>query len=598
MYRFILPLLLSVTPVFGQMKLDYLKKMPSTALELGEEEDDNPVSGSLPRSQVAPSMPVKEMLRLRDEEEEVKAKIAFVQRHPAFPGTLFIRRSIERSFARKESRDEALRFFIQFPPLTAQGRAVRALVTRSQEQALSVYHRDDLPASLETELLSNFNGFNHRIRMDALIELGEYTSAKRAGARIGQAALASLREAADEHKSVAASFFSAVPSAQKSDMHYQLAQAQAYRRDDELEKAAQILITSKGSGADYWIERRMIARKLLDENKPLLAYKTANAHVSSSEDESVDSHFYAGFVALRYLNNSATAQKHFEAGLRYARNPEHLARLNFWRGRAGVAGGYAAAAKHGATYYGQLAAQKLGQKPNITTAQPTNTIYSQVASQLYAMNEREAARQVLQEGLGQAKTSGEASALAQVAKNARDARGEILLGKLGLIKGFAVTNYAFPVNGIPSFTPAEGSADRAIVYAIARQESVFNPKAQSGAGALGLLQLMPGTAKITADSIGIGYTKSKLLTDPAYNAKLGAAHLGELLAQYQNNLPLTFAAYNAGAARVQEWLKDYGDPRKGEIDVVDFVERIPFAETRQYVQKVMENTVVYKTRLQ
>jgi soluble lytic murein transglycosylase len=138
----------------------------------------------------------------------------------------------------------------------------------------------------------------------------------------------------------------------------------------------------------------------------------------------------------------------------------------------------------------------------------------------------------------------------------------------------------------------------ALAYAVARQESEFNVGAVSGAGARGLLQLLPGTAKDVARKTGLPFSQARLTTDPAYNATLGAAFLAEQLGRFDGSYVLTFAGYNAGPRRAREWVKRYGDPRGKDIDaVVDWIERIPFTETRAYVQRVMENYQVYKMRL-
>jgi soluble lytic murein transglycosylase len=152
---------------------------------------------------------------------------------------------------------------------------------------------------------------------------------------------------------------------------------------------------------------------------------------------------------------------------------------------------------------------------------------------------------------------------------------------------------AFPLSGIPNFEPASLSAPLPVVHAIARQESAFHPRALSPAGAKGLMQMIDSTAQRTAKQIGVPFEKSKLLDEPAYNAQLGAAHLGQLLADFKGSHILTFVAYNAGPRRARDWIAAYGDPRDPAIDPIDWVERIPFSETRNYVQRVMENLDVY-----
>jgi soluble lytic murein transglycosylase len=163
-------------------------------------------------------------------------------------------------------------------------------------------------------------------------------------------------------------------------------------------------------------------------------------------------------------------------------------------------------------------------------------------------------------------------------------------------RGFALEHHAFPVFGIPSFQPLPGSQEKAIVYAIARQESAFNGRAVSHADARGLMQMLPSTAARTASRFKVPFSAERLTSEPAFNAMLGAAHLGELMEETRGSLVMTFAAYNAGGHRVREWVETFGDPRQPGIDVVDWVERIPFYETRHYVQKVMENLQVYRAR--
>ncbi len=135
-----------------------------------------------------------------------------------------------------------------------------------------------------------------------------------------------------------------------------------------------------------------------------------------------------------------------------------------------------------------------------------------------------------------------------------------------------------------------------MVYAIARQESAFNPRAVSSADARGLMQMLPSTAARTASRFRVPFSPDRLLSDPSYNAMLGAAHLGELMEETKGSVVMAFASYNAGGHRVREWVQAFGDPRRPEVDVVDWVERIPFYETRHYVQKIMENMQAYRAR--
>ena len=171
-----------------------------------------------------------------------------------------------------------------------------------------------------------------------------------------------------------------------------------------------------------------------------------------------------------------------------------------------------------------------------------------------------------------------------------------MVGKQAIERGFILDEIAFPNYGVPSFISLEKSADLALVYAVARQESEFDSKAASGAGAKGLMQLMPATAQDTARRAGLPFDADRLVSDPAFNAQIGAAYLGQLLIDEGGSTLLAFAAYNAGSARVRQWINAYGDPRTN-ADPVDWVERIPFDETRDYIQRVSENLTVYRAVL-
>jgi soluble lytic murein transglycosylase len=171
------------------------------------------------------------------------------------------------------------------------------------------------------------------------------------------------------------------------------------------------------------------------------------------------------------------------------------------------------------------------------------------------------------------------------------------VGKTALHRGLPLDRHAYPDFGVPEFKRTDARVDPAMVYAITRQESAFNPAAKSHAGARGLMQLMPETAKRTARRFGFGFDVARLTQDPSYNAKLGAAHLGELMDDWRGSHILAFASYNAGGGNVAKWIKSYGDPRSPHVDAIDWIERIPFYETRNYVQRVIENLHVYRHRL-
>jgi soluble lytic murein transglycosylase len=170
------------------------------------------------------------------------------------------------------------------------------------------------------------------------------------------------------------------------------------------------------------------------------------------------------------------------------------------------------------------------------------------------------------------------------------------IGKTALARGLAVDHYAFPTIGIPQHSPIGPEIERSIIYSVARTESAFDQRDKSAANAVGLMQVTPEAGRDTAKRFGVAYDWDRMVSDPVYNTQMGAAELSALLNEYGGSHIMTFAGYNAGRGRVREWVKQHGDPRDPNVDAIDWVERIPFAETRNYVQRVMENLQVYRVR--
>jgi soluble lytic murein transglycosylase len=170
------------------------------------------------------------------------------------------------------------------------------------------------------------------------------------------------------------------------------------------------------------------------------------------------------------------------------------------------------------------------------------------------------------------------------------------LGKAALARGLPLDYYAFPTVGVPRYSPIGPRIDNAMLFAIIRQESAFNPADWSHAQAMGLMQVTPVAGIDTCKRFGCKYDVKRLRGDSPYNLQVGAAELAGLMQDYRGNHILVFAGYNAGRGRVRDWIAKFGDPRDPKVDPIDWVERIPFMETRNYVQRVMENLQVYRTR--
>jgi soluble lytic murein transglycosylase len=214
---------------------------------------------------------------------------------------------------------------------------------------------------------------------------------------------------------------------------------------------------------------------------------------------------------------------------------------------------------------------------------------------LYELDERELALPIF----GDMGENGDADALAglgELTSRHGDARGMLLLGKAALNRGLPFDHYAYPVSGIPPFKQIGPEVEPSVVYSIARQESAFNPAVVSPAQAYGLMQVTPDAGRYVCKRAGVSFDLNRMKTDSVYNATLGAAELGGLLEDYRGSYILTFAGYNAGRGSVKKWIERYGDPRDPKVDAVDWVEQIPFSETRNYVQRIMENLQVYRAR--
>jgi len=323
----------------------------------------------------------------------------------------------------------------------------------------------------------------------------------------------------------------------------------------------------------------------------------------------------SGWIALRYLDDPATAATHFTRIQDISSHPTSLARSHYWLGRVAEASNrsgqaraaYQAAASSSAAYYGQLARARLG-LPALALAPPPAKPDKQAEAErlevaraleiLYALNERQLVITLMSTAGETLDDAGTLSALGELAEQHHDARGMLHMGKAALARGQPLDYYAFPTVGVPRYSQIGPGVDEATVFAIIRQESMFNPADWSHAQAMGLMQVTPVAARDTCKRFACKYDLKRLKNDSPYNLQIGAAELGGLLQDYRGNYILAFAAYNAGRGRVTEWMAKFGDPRDPKVDPVDWVERIPFMETRNYVQRVMENMQVYRTRFE
>jgi soluble lytic murein transglycosylase len=571
-------------------------------------------------------------LRLHPREAGLSRLARFLDNHPNWPAADWIRsRAEEALYGDKHPYKVAKEFFAHSKPLTPAGKLAlaRALLHDGDLEAagllvIETWREDDMNGALEKAILKEYGAFltapDHKYRADRLLYRGNNSAALRAAALAGKdvSLLARARIAANA-KVANEKVFSTVPPNLQNDPGLLFARIHMLRLGKKIAEAGALMRKAPREaervidGNAWWTERRVLARELLDKGDPETAYVVCAQHSAHSTSSKVDAEFHAGWIALRFLNDAVRAERHFELLDQVAETPSQKSRAAYWRGRAAEFAGaakdqekarafYERAAQHSTTFYGQLARLKIGvtetplRRPPSPAEGDARDEAVRAVEVLFSVGEKDVAAGL---AFGAArKLEGEAqlAALANVAARKRDAKISLIIGKLASNRGVAVDDAAFPAYGVPQFSVLPGSAPRSIVYAVARQESAFDPTAISRAGAMGLMQMIASTARRTAYLAGVGFDLRRMIAEPAFNAQLGAAHLGILLGEHRGSYILTFAAYNAGGGRVREWINAYGDPRKRNVDPIDWVERIPFTETRNYVQRVMENFVVYRAK--
>jgi len=548
-----------------------------------------------------------------------------------WPGLSALRGHSERALARENpSAATTLAAFGNSRPETAEGTIVlaRALLATGKtadatKLIAALWSAETLDKATEDKVLSEFPALlsaqDHKRRMQMLLYRGRMAQAERfSGLGEAQSLYRAWIAVAKGAKN-AGTLIGAVDPAWRNDLAFLFIRIENLRKNDKYEEAARLLAslpkdrTALIDTGEWWVEQRVVSRGLVDRGDYRAAYRIVSHHVATDAADIVDAEFHAGWYALRGLKDPASAAAHFERILKASNRPISVSRAWYWLGRAAEVGGpgksseyFTKAAAFTGTFYGQLAAARLGQTTlNVTYPQPS-------ASDRASFDSREAVQAIarleaaghgwradnLYRALADELTSpGELAILASRAEKSRGHQLSLQIGKLAFGRGIDVAALAFPVGVIPDSADIAG-AGKALAYAIARQESAFNPAAISPANARGLLQILPGTAKGVAGRHGLAYSQERLTTDTAYNATLGAHYLGEQIDTFGGSYILTFIAYNAGPRRVPDWINRYGDPRGQSIDdVVDWIERIPFVETRNYVQRVMENYQVYKSRL-
>ena len=572
-----------------------------------------------------------EWVTLRDSDSPIgfDRYAAFIQANADWPSIVMLRRRAEARLWRERRDASTVRRFLGGQPTSAIGRLTLARVLQSEgdragaeREVRAVWWSAEMSAELETAVSDEFAAFLTSAddvgRMDRRIGAKDFGAAMRAAKRLGAGRVAIVKacEAAEANSNKAKAQLGEVPEELRGDLGYVLCHLHWLQMHDDSAGAAKLLTETSRVGLErqdtdeWWRERRLLARRLIDLGDPQTAYRVVrDAAVPSNPYYRSEYHFMAGWIALRFLNEPQTAFMHFAHVDDGSSDPVILARAAYWRGRAAEAANqshemraqYQAAAAYPTAYYGQLARARLGhsQIAVLSPPQPAGGTRSDVvhaADILYAIGEFDLVLSFVSDFAETSTDVATLTALGEVTARHHDAQAMLALGKTALARGLPTERYAFPEIGVPSYKPIAPPIDHCVVYSVVRTESAFNQADTSPAKAVGLMQVTPEAGKDTAKRFGVSYDWKRLVSDPVYNTQMGAAEISALFKEYAGSYVMTFAGYNAGRGRVRQWVAQHGDPRDPNVDEVDWVERIPISETRNYVQRVMENLQMYGVR--
>lgn len=529
-------------------------------------------------------------------------------------------------------------------PTTGDGRIALAIALRdagqrseANEVARAAWREAELSSATENraqqEFSSVFTQDDYAARVDSLLwrAMGTPRSpASRAAAQrllsrlsSGDRAVAQARIAIQSRaRRGLQAAIDAVPSSRQNDPGLLYDRAQYRRATDQPVEAMQMAArinareAPAAARADIFRERRIYLPRAMRAGNYTLAYQLVSNHGLTSGEAFADAEWLSGWLSLRYLNQQQRAAEHFSHLSENVSSPVSLSRALYWRAEAQQALGnrgeaerlFNEAARFSFTYYGQLAATR-GDRTAMLSLPATEQVSDgarnrfnnrelvralRLMAEVGAQSDFESIAYYLDDTLDDPM---EMELLSQLAREQNFHRTALRSAKAGLFRNVVAVSSAYPLIDLPQTVRTQNRIEPALVLAIIRQESEFDPGAISRANARGLMQLIPATAQAQARREGMTFERGALTTDPQYNMTLGSAHLADLVDSFNGSYVLAIASYNAGSLRAREWITDWGDPRSSSVDVVDWIELIPFSETRNYVQRVTENLQVYRYRL-
>lgn len=553
----------------------------------------------------------------------------FLDGNPDWPLRERLLAQAERAIPETQPTQKLLAWFAERDPLTAPG-AIKLLGAlrssgqneRAQRVAANAWINLDFSKDQEADFVARFKDLlspaDHLARLDRLLWDDMPEQATRMLRRVDEphARLAKARMQLRAKKITAASARGSVPAELRRDPGLVYEMARRLRIEGKVENAV-ALLDPPPTGARrpdlMWAELYRAARELLTRGDISAAYRLASAHGTETGEAFVEGEFFAGWIALRYLNEPDMAAPHFLNLYSGAKSVISRARGAYWSGRAAEAKGdmatatdwYRNAARNLTVFYGQLAASRLPDAIHLTmdsgvraSAEEKAAFGRQelvrAAQQLGEIGEGDRVRPFIVNLANRAQKPTDYVLLAGLARSLKREDLAIHVAKEARQSGVELTEFLFPTLRVPETDEPEA----ALTLAIIKQESAFDQHAKSSAGALGLMQLMPSTARPLAKSVGVKkLDEKKLLSDASFNMRLGRLYLHQMIERFGGSYIMAIAAYNAGPSRVRDWSNLYGDPRSPETDAIDWIENIPFNETRNYVMRVMENLQIYRSLL-
>ncbi len=555
---------------------------------------------------------------------------AFINANPDWPEGARLLHRAEQALDDRVPAARVRAWFARHPPLTGRGRwylAEALLAAGEDAEAVDLLRRawvegDFTPADERAFFKrhrARLRPADHIARLDRLLWDHKRRAAQRmlrrvdAGHRaLGIARLRLMVRAAGVDMAIAS-----VPPELRDDpgLWYERLR---WRRRKGRDEAARAILENPPSPLvrpeAWWREAHVQVRSALSEGLISVGYHLASAHGQTLALPRSQGEWLAGWIALRFLRDPALAAPHFQRLFEGVRYPVSIARAAYWAGRAATADGrdddarawFARAARHPTTFYGQLALARLDRKAALPLPTPPEIEDAdraflrdhelvRVVRRLAALDREELAAPFLLRLAALAATPGERRLVAELAREAGRLDLGVRIARRAARSGIVMPDEGYPIVDLPPSRGRTGPAvEPALLLAMLRQESGFRSDAVSHAGARGLMQIMPATARRVARQLRIKYSRQRLTSDPEYNLAIGRAHIEDLVDRYDGSYVLALAAYNAGPGRVRRWLERNGDPRTGEVDVIDWIEMIPLGETRNYVQRILEAVPIYR----